>query len=514
MKAYLMHRAKDFDLDAPFVPLAEALAQDLGLDVLLDAMADGDEFLREVAKKALLQSLRSPEDILYRQQVLKDCLERPRMVREIYGLAVEAMERERHVWGWMTNRYPSEMLHRSVEVLEIFAGVLKSLRRIADENEADVHSEGLQKLFKMLVTELNDEYLATISDHLERLAFRSGVLMSAELGAEHKGTHYVLRKPPNVNTGWMDRVKSWMQHLMQANADAYVYEVAERDEAGYRALSDLKNHGIAPVAAALGQSTDHMLSFFRMLRLDLGFYVGCLNLRDRLTGKGEPVCIPDVVRTEECAHTCRGIYDPCLSLSMEARAIGNDMDADGKTFVVMTGANRGGKSTLLRSTGLAQLMMQCGMFVPAESYRGSVRDVVFTHFKREEDAAMKGGKLDEELGRMRGIVDELTPGSLLLLNESFSSTNEREGSEIARRIVDALLEMQCRVFYVTHMFDLAHGFYAEDRSRALFLRAERLADGERTFRVLAGEPLPTSYGEDLYRQIFEREPAVNDAASG
>ncbi|MER8376745.1 hypothetical protein NKH19_22355 [Mesorhizobium sp. M1338] len=64
-------------------------------------------------------------------------------------------------------------------------------------------------------------------------------------------------------------------------------------------------------------------------------------------------------------------------------------------MVVITGANQGGKSTFLRGVGLAQLMMQCGMFVPA-AFCGSVCDGVFTHYKRGEDATMKSGKLDEE----------------------------------------------------------------------------------------------------------------------
>ena len=84
--------------------------------------------------------------------------------------------------------------------------------------------------------------------------------------------------------------------------------------------------------------------------------------------------------------TSQGLYDLCLSLSMEDRVVGNDVTGAGKRLVMITGANRGGKSTFLRSIGLAQLMMQCGMFVPAESFRASVCHGIFTHFKREEDA--------------------------------------------------------------------------------------------------------------------------------
>ena len=497
-----MHRDRDFDPRTPLPTNAAELTQDLGLDVLFKAMAGGDEFLLDVAKKAVLTGLAKPEEIVYRQQVLIDCMANSEIVRGIYNIAVDAIEREKRIWGWMTSKYPAEMLHRAVEVLELFAGLLKQLRSIADEHGAEFHSEGLQLFLAMLSAELDDDYLGKVADHLERLTFRGGVLMSAELGLGNKGIHYILRKPPDVRGGWFERVQDWVTQLMQKPDGFYVYEVAERDEAGFNALSELKAEGIGSVAPALALSTDHILSFFKMLRLEIGFYVGCLNLRDQLTGKSELVCIPQPVSIGEPVFSGEGIYDPCLSLSMEGRVVGNDVVADRKTLVMMTGANRGGKSTLLRGMGLAQLMMQCGMFVAANSFRANVCAGVFTHFKREEDAGMKSGKLDEELSRMSAIVDRVAPGCVVLLNESFASTNEREGSEIARQIVRALLDMRIKVFYVTHMYDLAHRFYAEHLASALFLRAERLASGERTFRLLEGEPLPTSHGEDIYRVVF------------
>ena len=134
-----------------------------------------------------------------------------------------------------------------------------------------------------------------------------------------------------------------------------------------------------------------------MLRLELAFYLGCLNLHARLQANGEPTCMPEPVPDGRLALTARGIYDVCLSLHLDHRVVGNDLNADGKPLVMITGANHGGKSTFLRSVGLAQLMMQSGMFVGAESFRADVCAGVFTHYKREEDAAMEGGKLDEKL---------------------------------------------------------------------------------------------------------------------
>lgn len=182
--------------------------------------------------------------------------------------------------------------------------------------------------------------------------------------------------------------------------------------------------------------------------------------------------------------------------------VGNDLQADKMNLVVITGANQGGKSTFLRSIGLAQLMMQCGMFVPAELFTANLCDFLFTHFRREEDISMNSGKLDEELSRMNEIADNITSKSMLLFNESFAATNEREGSEIARQIISALIERRFKVFYVTHLFEFAHDFYTNNPGNALFLRAERQNDTTRTFKLVEGEPLQTSYGPDLYHEIF------------
>lgn len=501
MKALLMFRDRDFELLEMPVPNTEELIQDLELETLFRSMAGSDEFLYGVARSAVLCSLCQPKPILYRQDILADCLKQPGAVREVYNIAVEAIEREKNVWGWMSARYPEGTLHRCIEVLEIFLKELRKLRGIADAHAATFRSEGFRRFLSMLSTELNDEYIRTVDEHLQRLKFRDGVLMSAQLGRGNKGINYVLCKPPHVVRSWFERLRGLMGH--GGDNGRFVYEVDEHDEAGFRALSELRTRGIAHVAAALAQSTDHILSFFRMLRIELGFYIGCLNLRDVLLQKGEPLCLPVVpMPKDEMKLSAQGLYDVCLSLSSEARVVGNDVNADGRALVIITGANRGGKSTLLRGIGVAQLMMQCGMFVPAASYHANLCQGIFTHFKRKEDFTMKSGKLDEELSRMSGIIDRITRNSTVLFNESFASTNEREGSEIARQIVYALLEMGIKVIYVTHMFDLAHGFCVARRDDVLFLRAERLAGGERTFRLLEGEPLPTSYGQDLHQKVF------------
>ena len=528
MKVFLLHRDRDFavkpelrdemfdamtsgDLFAltrvwrdrerkkePRPPLAPngndaVLTQDLELRTLWNAMADGDEFLFEMAKRAVLSPLTDPDAIVYRQHVLADCLEHPEVVRQLYQLAMEALENERTVGGtWLSG--PGQVLGRSVRVLALQAGVLRRLRQVAEQHAAGFRSAGFTRFFAMLAEELADDYLRTVEQHLRELEFKRGVFESAELGTGFKGRGYVVRTP---------REQRWTERLPFGNRPgSYSFTIPPRDENGFKSLERIRGRGINLVANSVAQSSDHVKSFFSMLRLELAFYLGCLNLHGRLAGKGEPVCFPEPLPAGRLALTADGIYDVCLTLHLEDRAVGNEVNADGKALVMITGANQGGKSTLLRGIGLAQLMTQAGMFAGARSLRAGVCTGVFTHFKREEDATMESGKLDEELGRMSAIADLVTRHSVLLCNESFASTNEREGSEIARQVVRAMLSKEIRVFFVTHMYDLAHGFHAKHPDDALFLLAERQPDGRRTFRLTEGEPLPTSYGEDTYRHVF------------
>jgi MutS domain V len=495
MKAYLMHPARDFDPGPGLPPGSEALTGDLELTTLLNAMAGGDAFLFGVARTALLCGPADPETIVYRQQALRDCLAQPAAVREIYDVAVQAILAEKRIWWGLMSKYPEAILHRAVEVMRLFVAALKQLRRIADSEASGFRSDAFTRFFTMITDELGDGYFAAVDGHLKRLKFAGGVLVSASLGDGNTGTGYVLRTPGDTR-------RTLAEVIGVGNRSAYTLTVSDRDEAGARALSELSGRGINHVASALAQSADHILSFFGLLRAELAFYIGALNAHGRLAAVGEPACFPVPLPPAGAAFTAAGLYDPCLALSTGAAVTGNDVGADGASLVMITGANQGGKSTFLRSVGLAQLMMQSGMFVAATALRASVGPGLFTHFKREEDASMTSGKLDEELARMSGITAHITPGSVLLCNESFASTNEREGSEIARQIVRALRGAGIRVFFVTHLYDLARGLHAEPGPGALFLRAERQPGGRRTFRLIPGEPLPTSHGQDVYAEVF------------
>ena len=330
MKVFLLHRDRDFDprpelrdeifdamvsgnlwavgnirrnlerqQNAGAVPPASAqrdeLAQDLELETLWRAMAAGDEFLFETAKRVVLSSLLEPEAIVYRQRVLADCFEHAATVRELYELSIQALAYERDVGSLWTGAGPDLILNRSVRLLRLHVDALRRLRRIADEQLEHFSSEGFRRLFATLREELAEEYLAAVERHLRDLEFKRGLLESAELGKGDRGERYIVHEPP--------REQRWRERLAQVGgrrAQEYSFELHPRDEAGARALAEIRGKGINQTADAVARSADHVQSFFRMLRLELAFYLGCLNLRGWLDQKDQPTCYPNLSPRATC----------------------------------------------------------------------------------------------------------------------------------------------------------------------------------------------------------------------
>lgn len=494
MNVHLMHPEADFDPGQRPPENHQDLTADLGLDLVWTTMAGGDRHLFEVARTATLCGAADPVTISYRQDVLDDFRNHRGVALRLYEIASEAEQGERRIWGTLRPN-PSAILRRSVEVLALFVHHLRALRDAAEALEGAVGSAGLRRLVATLQRELDAGYFAEVDEHLEKLRFKSGVWMSAALGEGNQGVGHVLREPA-------ERQGRWREVLHLSPPTRFSFEVHPKDEPGLEALDALKNRGLNLVANALAQSTDHILAFFTQLRAEVGFYVACLNLEEALEAVGAPLCRGEAHRIGGVPmFSARGLYDGALALRTGSRLVGNDVDADGRLLVMVTGANSGGKSTFLRSVGLAQLMLRSGMPVCARELRATPCDRLFTHFAREEDTSMESGRLDDELSRMRGVAELLTGDSIVLFNESFAGTSEWEGSEIARQVVHALVEAGVRVFFVTHLFDLSKAMYDDAGVPVLFLRAERRPDGTRSYRLLEGAPLATSYGPDIYERL-------------
>jgi DNA mismatch repair ATPase MutS len=462
----------------------DALQADLELKRLLDHMSKGDEAIYAACRDVLFRPLQSAEAIEYRREILKDALQNPNEVRRLFTIASES---ERVKKRFTASAYWGDSFKNAVDLLKAYTKLLRDLRDSAEKMQQSFQSDGFRQLLELLKRELTDAYFAEVSESLKEVSNVDNILVSVKLGSHLQSIDYTLRR--KEKGFWL----RWaMAASFTADAELNPEELADISERHERAISEASN--------VLKWSAMYVEGFFNLLRTELAFYVGCLNLSDKLRELTMPTCYPSLLPCESRERSWRGMYDVSLALLKNTAVVGNDLEVSGKCLYLITGANQGGKSTFLRSLGQAQLMAQCGMFVGAESFAAPLCRGVFTHFKREEDSGMDSGRLDEELGRMSQIFDVLKPGSVVLMNETLSSTNEREGSEICGQVTKAMIENGVEVFSVTHLYIYAVSFQGDCQTQ--FLRAQRRDDAERTFKILPGEPLETAFGEDLYRKIF------------
>ncbi len=478
------------------------LEKDLDLETIFNAMAGKDAFIFDVCRKTVLNSLTDKETIIYRQDVMRDAIDNPELIKEMYSTIVSAVAEAKKQHFWISRSNPEFVLHESISILKIYLSAIEKIREMGRTALPSLHSDGFRQLFTMIIREFSEEYMSVVSGHLESLRFPRGIYVRGGLGMGNSLTGYTL-VVPDVKP---DKIVERIAHIREPH---YTFILPERDESGAQAMAEMRVRSIKETSEIVSESAENVLNFIDRLKTEIAFYLGGLNLWNVLKSIGARAAFPLPVKGAESGTSYQGIYEMALSLRIDQTAVVNSLHAESDSLIFITGANKGGKSTLLRAIGQAQLLMQCGLFVAAESFSTYIAKSICTHFKREEDTGMAMGKFDEELSRMSTVVDHIVPGSRLFFNESFSSTNVREGSELAMQIINSLLAKGIKIIFVTHFNELAEA-YIGSPYRPTFMRAERLEDGTRTFRILQADPIPTSFGYDIFLKVFGEDSGIGN----
>lgn len=255
---------------------------------------------------------------------------------------------------------------------------------------------------------------------------------------------------------------------------------------------------------------------FISLMPEIIFYIRFAELCDKIKALGLPLCKAEVASKEERICDIKDIYNFKLAIKAVAEGynfeiVANDFEfSDKGRIYILTGPNRGGKTTITQAVGLCFLLAQHGIYVPASAMKFSPCDNIFTHFPADENDTVDLGRLGEESKRLSEIFQSATRYSLLLLNESLATTNVAEGLYIARDVIKAMRYLGVRCVFNTHMHDLARGLTEMNKETEGDSFVESMVtgveNGARSFKIFIAPPQGVSYAKDIaekYGVTFE-----------
>lgn len=484
--------------------MAGDMMKDLNLSVILSAMADRDEFLYAACRSVILNPIQKENVLKFRQEMVMDAVAHMDFYEGAYDLAAKAMESiEKNQEKKERDRSKTQQIYDALQILLVLVSYLEKLKNHVRTEESE-GSLGMRRFVERLRNYYSDDFAQELRSVVENTAFLMNggrLVMTAGVGNGMKAGNAVINRLEPVDYRQMGRLRRMLRYvtLRFFSPEAiFLKDAAARQEA-----LQMEANGLHYTLQAYRKFIREFQDFFEQFRTQIGFYVGCSRLYKKLSHLHMKVCYPRV-SGERGRLDYRNLYELAMALVTLKNPVPNTL-MDACCLHVISGANQGGKSTFLRSVGIAQVLMQAGMFVPADYFVSSLYDDILTHFTRREDYSMNSGRLMEEMRRMDRIVDMVTDASLILMNESFSSTTEKEGSWIAMDIIRALYDIGVSVFMVTHLFAFADGLYHKKLPAARFMSAERKESGARTYKMIDHAPTETSYGLDLYEEIIEKE---------
>ena len=171
-------------------------------------------------------------------------------------------------------------------------------------------------------------------------------------------------------------------------------------------------------------------------------------------------------------------------MDLGERFVPNDikLDLEENQFLIITGPNMAGKSTLIRQVALIVLMAQMGSFVPAKEAKVGIVDKIFTRVGASDSLARGQSTFMVEMVETAYIIRHATSRSMVILDEIGRGTSTFDGMSIAWAVAEFLHDLGCRTLFATHYHELAqlaiskrrvknyNVFVKEDSGKIVFLR--------------------------------------------
>lgn len=545
--------------DIEYRRLPDNVMHDLGLDTFCEKISNDGKERRMIMN--VLSKISSDSTVAsYRQQIFVDIFNMPELrntMMELFG-KIQFM----HDFSTMHKSSDEELgLWHLFHRLDELDGYIKTVETMRDcLSDEQIKSEGLISLRDYITELYEDACFADMKKDIAALKVKASDVKSVTLGinvnerfeAVSMGLVSVNSKPfkkSGIVSNFADAIanKDKIQDTSDWDGDMHYHQIDRESKSNI--IEFMKNEGgmlavgttnavgtrtkTTVVNAMAGDSSmgstfyldtvinkmlgqlvkklrDTLTKYANVAIVNISglvpefvYYIRCAEFIGSLMDKGCVFSAAKPVADGDYSVEAKGFYNLKLAMKMDivSDIVPNDLSFDQKhTVYILTGANRGGKTTITQAVGQLFVLAQGGLYVPAESFSYVPCDCIFTHFPADEDKTVDLGRLGEECVRFKEIFSQSTSKSLLLLNETFSTTSFEEGYYIARDSVKALLSKSVRTIYNTHMHKLgedAEELSHESKDAGAASLVMRTDEGKRSFKVALAKPEGSSYARDI-----------------
>lgn len=534
--------------NAKYKTLNKEAINDLSIDYICSALTDDVYEIQSI--RQLLINITDDEDVIkYRCDVFEDFLKFPKLRDDLTALLSKLKDlREIERFQKDTEATPIWQLINRLRELDGYVDCITSIKETLES--LDIKSHGLLQLKANVQSIYDDSGFPQLKQDISEMLDKARTLKSITLGVnlddmlrpktvgvislndKHFSDSGILKRfmnfaskqselhhgndvsgftafhhanPSTSQMFGMARAVTGAQQDVNQIQNSGLTGADPMSDALKKVVTDILKRTVNNIKSMLNKYTNISGYSFVELMPEIIFYIRFSQLCDKIKKTGMPLCKASVHSGHKRDCDIKGLYNIKLAIKAlsdgDTDIITNDFsfDDNGRIYI-LTGPNRGGKTTITQAVGLAFLLAQNGIYVPAYQMEFSACDNIFTHFPADENDTVDLGRLGEESKRMGEIFSLATKHSLLLLNESLATTNVAEGLYIAKDVVKAMRYLGVRSVFNTHMHELARSLdevNAVDGDSIVASMVTGVENGRRSFKIAIAPPQGVSYAKDI-----------------
>ncbi|MBO5609996.1 MAG: hypothetical protein J5929_06500 [Eubacterium sp.] len=504
------------------VTLSEETLSDLAVSEIIESITIKEEE-QIIIKKIMSEIPQDLEDIRFRQEIMRDMIKNEAITKSL-GECIDQIRVLRSYAGRAAvgNNIETTLFSLLEDMRELGVYV-SAVEQIADSlSVANPSSKGLISLRNELNSITQQEEFKAVKSDVEKLLKDLSNVRSLTVG---------INLTPDLNINEIADVE-FNEYYHKPSLKARIMETALGVGTIVNSGSSGNQSGMHATQFTSIRDPDQMLSplapvmnkklkkYYRELKSTLvkhmnidgyfiinlleglTFYVGMARFAIRLRELGCEICTPDITGTPD--FRLKDFYNVRLAIRGEKDIVLNDFEFTPKEkLFILTGPNRGGKTILEQGIGLTSLMASIGAFVTAKECSGTPFKNILTHFPQDENLTINYGRLGEEAVRIREIAKAADSGTLILFNETYSTTSNADGLYLSKDLMHLLKDKGAAVIFNTHIHELAGDIDEMNKwggeSEIVSIIME-IIDEKNTFHVKRSAPDMNSHAKNVARK--------------